>query len=1010
MQTATLPKRTEAVETPTHPAYSIVEETVIDEYGLNAITYRHDKTGAQVMSVIAPEDDNKVFGIVFRTPPEDSTGLPHILEHSVLCGSRKFTTKEPFVDLIKGSLNTFLNAFTYPDRTCYPVASQNTKDFYNLINVYLDAVLHPRAINDPQVLQQEGWHYELEDPDKPMEYKGVVFNEMKGVYSSPDSIRSRATQQALFPDNTYGVDSGGDPRVIPNLDFKQFKDFHSKYYHPSNARVYFYGDDDPSKRLELLDEYLSEFSKIDVDSTVKYQPKIEEERRLDVPFPVQEGTPAKHMVTVNWLLNDKPLSPEEELALNVLDSLMFGRSSSPLRKKLIESGLGEGLAGTGLSDQLLQATFAAGLKGVKPEDVSKVEDLVHEEIARLAEEGFDEGDIQAAINTLEFERREYNTGSIPKGLMMMIKMLDRWNYDQDPTDGVRFEKALQKLKDDIAAGTPIFQDLLKKYLVANKHKVTVEMKPDTELEKANQEWEESVLSKAKEEMSPGDIEDVIKLTAKLKEAQAAEDSPEAKATIPRLGLEDIEREVKVVPIEVERQADGVQVITHELQTAGILYANIGFDLSTIKEEDLVLVPLMTRMLTETGTKDLDEVELGRRIGTETGGVGVSTFTDAVRTAGSISDLNNPVMYLMANGKATKDKIPNLLSLVHDVLLESRLDNKKRAIEILKETKVRGETSVITAGNSYGATRLSARHNLLGFIGEATGGLTFVRNLATLLEEAESDWPKVQARLEALRDMIVQKGDVVIDLTGSQDVLESAKPHVQDFIEQIPASGEKGPKLADVWSASDLPPLKNEGFSVTSQVNYVVKGGPLFKPGEAVKGSHSVASRFLSTGFLWDNVRVIGGAYGGTMRISPTSGIAAFISYRDPNLADTLSIYDRAADVLAEEAAKLDDEELLKAIIGTIGSLDSPMAPDQKGFASMSRYLTNTTTEMRQKWRDEVLSTTKEDLIEFADKLRAVKTSGSTVVFGSQAALEGANEVLPGDSSLEIELAIPASDK
>jgi hypothetical protein len=990
-----------------HPAYDIVDEASIDEYGLHATTYKHKKSGAEVISVLAPEDENKVFGIVFRTPPEDSTGLPHILEHSVLCGSRQFPVKEPFVDLLKGSLQTFLNAFTYPDRTCYPVASMNTKDFYNLIRVYLDAVLHPRAIDDPQVLEQEGWHYELEDPAKPLEYKGVVFNEMKGVYSSPDSLMGRETQQALFPDNAYGVDSGGDPRRIPDLDFKQFKDFHSKYYHPSNARVYFYGDDDPLKRLELLDEYLKDFDEIEIDSAVKFQKKIEKENRLQIPFPVQEGAPAKHMTTVNWLLNDAPMSNEEKFALNVLDDLLLGQSSSPLQKKLIESGLGEGLTGGGLEDELLQATYSIGLKGVKEEDVPKVEALVYETLEQLAKEGFNADDVKASLNRLEFSLREFNTGSFPKGLMVMLSMMGNWIYDENPAEGVQFEKPLKRMKDDIASGAPVFQDLIKKYFLSNKHKVVVDMKPDTELEKKDQEWEENVLQKAKEGMSSSEIQDVIENTRKLKEAQAAEDSPEAQATIPRLGLEDIDKKVKTIPIEVETRTDGVQIITHELKTAGILYADIGFDFSSIKEEDLILIPLMTRMLTEAGTKDLDDVELSRRISIDTGGLSVTALTEAKHVSGTISDQDDPLMYFMVQSKATQDKIPELFGLARDVLLDGRLDNKQRAIEILKETKVRGESSVVGAGHSYAASRIAARHSLMGHMAESTGGLTFVRNVPKLLEEAEADWPKIQARLEALREMIVRKGDIVINLTGEKAILETAKSVADDFIGKIPPAGVKGPKLAEVWSKSSLLPYKNEGFSMASQVNYVAKGVKLLQPGDKVKGSYSVASRFMSLGYLWDNVRVMGGAYGGFAQFGKASGIASFLSYRDPNLADTLSIYDKAPDFLAETVGKLSDEDLTQAIVGAIGDLDKPMSSQSKGFTSMIRHLTNVPTEDRQKWRDEILSTTREDLLEFAHKLQAIKTDGMIAVFGSQAAFEGANEVLNADEKLEVELAIPS---
>lgn len=416
------------VEIITHPSYSIIEQTYIKEYGLNAFLYKHLKTGAEVISVIAPEDNNKVFGINFRTPPTDSTGLPHVLEHSVLCGSRKFPVKEPFVDLLKGSLQNFLNAMTYPDRTCYPVASTNTKDFYNLVNVYLDAVLYPRAMNDPMVLQQEGWHYEIDGESKNLTIKGVVFNEMKGYYSSPDSLFGRATQQSLFPDNTYGVDSGGDPKDIPTLTYDTFQNFHSTYYHPSNSRVFFYGDDDPVKRLELLDEYLAGFNYKELNSKIKFQSKFMEPKQVSVKFPVDSSAASdlKHMISLNWVLNFEPLSMYEQLAIGVLDSLLVGTTTAALRKDLIQSNLGESFIGFGLSDDLLQATFSVGLKGVKAENVTLVEDLILTSLKSLSEKGFEVEAIDAALNTLEFRLREFNTGSYPRGLSLMLGMLPNW--------------------------------------------------------------------------------------------------------------------------------------------------------------------------------------------------------------------------------------------------------------------------------------------------------------------------------------------------------------------------------------------------------------------------------------------------------------------------------------------------------------------------------------------------------------------------------------------------------
>lgn len=561
--------------------YEKITSTRITEYGVEAVLYRHRKSGASVLSVIAPQDENKVFGITFRTPPTDSTGIPHILEHSVLCGSRKYPVKEPFVDLMRGSLQTFLNAFTYPDRTCYPVASMNTKDFYNLINVYLDAVLYPKCINDDMVLQQEGWHFEMEKPEDPLTYKGVVYNEMKGVYSSPDSLMGTATQVALFPDNTYGVDSGGNPKKIPDLTFEQFKSFHTSYYHPSNSRIYFYGNDDPLKRLELLDEYLKDFDQIPVTSQIKYQKKLTVPKKISVEYPVQKGSPPKHMLTLNWVLNHHPLTPKESLAITVLDHLLLGTQASPLRKILTESQLGESVTGGGISDELLQTTFGVGLKGVAPENCAKVEELILSTLTNLAKTGFEDMEIKSSINTIEFSLREFNTGSFPRGLSLMLGILNRWLYDQDPFEAIRFEDALTELKADLKAGKPVFQGLIQNYLVENNHRVTVEMKSSETLEEITQKEEQTKLEEIKKSLKPSEIEAIIDGTKRLQKMQEAEDSQEARDTIPKLAMEDLDPKAKDIPIEIDRRDNNGIILSHDLVTSGILYADMAFELTVI---------------------------------------------------------------------------------------------------------------------------------------------------------------------------------------------------------------------------------------------------------------------------------------------------------------------------------------------------------------------------------------------------------------------------------------------
>lgn len=950
-----------------------------------------------------------MFGISFRTPPDDSTGVPHVLEHSVLCGSRKYKVKEPFVDLLKGSLQNFLNAFTYPDRTCYPLASTNTKDFYNLVNVYLDAVLHPRAINDPQVLAQEGWHYELEDASQPLTYKGVVYNEMKGVYSSPDSLLSRATQQALFPKNTYGVDSGGDPLKIPDLSFEQFKSFHSTYYHPSNSRVYFYGNDDPLVRLNLLDEYLSEFDSIPVTSQIEFQPKDQYPSKIELKFPTSEGGDKKNILTINWLLNDVFLDSKESLALAVLDRLLIGTSSSILRKELTESNLGDSVTGGGLSDELLQNTFSIGLKGVKPEDSEKLEAKILSILSNAAKEGFEETDIRAAMNTLEFRLREFNTGSFPKGLSLMLGMLSNWIYDKPPFEAVRFENSLKELKLDLASGKPVFQDLLTKYFVNNNHRVTVEMSPDEAMEKNIVDAEESHLKKIKDNMTSEQIQKVINETKFLKECQLAEDSDEQKATVPRLGLNDIEKTGLELPITIERLGkdndDGITILSHKVLGNGILYADIAFDFSHIDHEDIPYLSLFSRMIMESGTKDFDEISVSRKIGSETGGISTSFFTDMKHAGSKIGDSNDVVLYFMIRGKVVSDNAPIMFDIISDLLNNANLDNKKRAVEMLKERKIQSETSVISNGHSFASARLSARFSFLGYLGEKMGGLTAVRQSGIILEQAENDWASVEKHLVNIRNSIVRRGDVVINLTGDEKTIKSAKSDVDKFIETIPNKKlEYSVSLMDTWNQGKdkLLPIRNEGITIPSQVNYVVKGGPLFEQGEEVSGAFSVVTRYLSTGFLWDNVRVLGGAYGGFARFSESTGRFAYISYRDPNLQTTLDVYDKTARSIID--SEITHEDILQGIIGSIGDLDAPMSPDQQGFSSFAQFVTGESIEDRKLWRSQILNSSPKDFLLFAERLEKLNDNGSISVFGSQAALEQVNNELSNVKKLVIEKA------
>lgn len=1004
-----------------HPAFEVIQTDTVSEFGADCTLYRHKQSGAEMLS-LKTDDDNKCFGITFRTPPQDSTGVPHILEHSVLCGSRKYKTKDPFVQLLQGSLQTFLNAMTYPDRTVYLVASQNTKDFYNLINVYADAVFHPRAISDPMVHAQEGWHLELENVDEPLTYKGVVYNEMKGVYSSPDSLLQREAQQSIFPDNAYGVDSGGDPVDIPNLSFEQFAEFHGKFYHPGNSRIFFAGDDDLMKRLEIMDEYLSDFQDSPESkpaSAIEWQKKrYTEPVKVRHPYPVSDNGEAQddtHLIMVNWLMNDKPMTASEEMIASVLDHLLMGTTSSILRKTLMESGLGDSITGGGLSDDLLQATFSVGLKGVKADNVDKIEALVVEILEKVSSEGFSDDAIAASMNTIEFQMREFNTGSFPKGLSLMLGSMREWVYDRDPTNALKFEKPLAELKASIAAdGSKIFTEMINDLLLSNSHRTTVEMFPSKSLEEEQLKEEKDRLAKIKESLKDEELQSIIDKTAELKKLQASEDTPEQRATIPSLDLSDLKKEVTEYPIAVnENESDtGVTVVRHELgSTSGITYASLAVDMSGVSLEDLPLLPLFTRLMMETGAGDMDSVALSRQIGTHTGGVSVSSLISGVNEDGLedgvVPSGDHFITKLFISGKSTSDKTDELFSLFDVILRDAKFDSKDKVIEILREAKSGKESTIQGSGHAMANSRIGSRYSVIGYINEKMSGIASLDTVKALLEQAEDDFPAILARLENMRKTVLEqstcRNGMILDLTGDAAVFENIAPSVENFLNKLPGDKD-GEKLQNFYAEAHPwaqqakeemaveAPLVDEGFVVPTQVSYVGKGGRLYDVGESVSGSTKVISRFLGTGYMWDNVRVIGGAYGGFCQFEARNGVFSFLSYRDPNLADTIDVYDGASKALLSSAKDMesDPEALATAIIGAIGDMDGALGPDQKGSLQLKRWLVRESPEQRQKFRDEVLNTKPSDFVNFAERLAALKDTSSAVV-SSKSAFEDADK-------------------
>jgi len=959
---------------PSH-GFDLRTETDLPEAGCTGRLYVHEKTGAELMSVIC-EDENKVFGVSVRTPPSASTGIAHILEHSVLCGSQKYPVKAPFLEMLKSSLYTFLNAMTYGDKTVYPVGSANLQDFYNLVDVYLDAVFHP--LLTPDILKQEGWHYELDKLGGPLIYKGVVFNEMKGAYSSPESRVRRHSQRTLYPDTTYGIDSGGDPAEIPSLTFEAFKRFHERLYHPSNAKFFFYGNDDPEKRLEILDAVLSGFSRITVDSAVALQPQFNAPRRFNQSFPASAVEGAKEArITVNWML-DEVSSMEVQLSLALLSSILIETPASPLRKALIDSRLGLDLTGAGLDTTLRQMKFGAGLKGIAIVDADKVEALILTTLERLADVGLDPETVEAAVNMAEFRLRENNTGFFPRGVSIMLRALSFWNYDRDPFAPLAWREPLERIKARLAKGERIFETLIREQLLENPHRTTVLFTPDPDLGRREAEEERTRLDAAHAAMSAADLERIIEDTSALKLKQEMPDTPAALATLPRLRLSDLPKTQPPIPIAIGEFA-GVKYLTHDMPTNGIIYLDIGFDLHALPPALLPYTGIFRAALLETGAGDMDMVRLSQRIGRSTGGLSTGSLTSAV-----VGE-NATAAWLFLRSKAVPEKGEELTAILADVLLRARLDNRERIEQLIDEARASMEAALAPSGHAFAVSRLRASLTEHDWAAEQIEGVSYIFALRQMAREMKERPDSVIEALETIRRRLLRRGSMVVNLTATARDISGVEPALTRLINAVP----EGSAAGEQWLTPDLPRL--EGLTMPAKVNYVAKGERLTRLGCEPNGAAFVASHWLRGGWLWDKVRVQGGAYGAHSVLDMRSGTFAFDSYRDPNLLDTIAIYDAAGTFLRGAAGN--SGELERAIIGAIGATDRYLLPDAKGRLSLERYLTKDDEERRQRLRDEVLGTTAADIRRFADALDAVAAHGRVVVLGAPEAIEAANTKL-----------------
>ena len=958
-----------------YSGFRLTKKEEIAEIKSLGLFFEHDVTGAELL-VLENDDDNKVFSATFRTPPENDTGIAHILEHSVLCGSKNFPVKEPFVELMKGSLQTFLNAMTFPDKTMYPVASRNRKDFFNLMNVYLDAVFYPNI--SEETFKQEGWHYELNSPEGKIVYKGVVLNEMKGEFSSPESCIDRHLAHSLFPSTPYGYESGGDPKSIPDLTYTDFKNFHKKHYHPSNSRLFLYGDGDTQSYLEFLQEkYLQDFGHMDVNTSIAHQRSFRKPKRKSLTYPVSshESPEKKTFVLVGYKL-DKAINHEHCLGFSILSHLLLGSSASPLRKALITSELGSEVIGGGFDDNRADTIFAVGLKGTEAEHENKVIALIDSTLRDLAENGIEEDMVRSAVNSIDFRLREANFGGFPKGIVYNIQALGSWLYDKNPFGHLRFEKVMRKIKKRMHEG--YFEDLILDYLIENNHRSILVAVPKPGLGKKLEARERKILKAVKQKLLANEIDNLIAETQKLQELQLTPDSPEALSTLPSLEIRDVPKEIERYPLEIKNQGD-TKIFFHDLFTNDIAYTQIGFNTHSVPAEMIPYIPLLGALVLGMGTGRHSYTEISKLIGIHTGGIRTSHFSSA-----TVQDRHQVLSYIFFSGKALMEKVDSLFDIFDELLGDYSFDDHKRLVEIIRSAKSDLEDSIVPHGNHYVLSRLQSYQSRLGQFDELTDGIAYYRFLEQLLERVEKDPGGVAGQFRQVAERVFTRKNAFFNITSTQKDYRKIEKRIGGTCGIL---SDKDWNVEE-WNLKAVP--LNEGFLTASNVQHVGKGANLYDLGFNYSGQFEVLKALLRTGFLWDRVRVHGGAYGSGNSFDFFTGDYSLLSYRDPNLTETLEIYDEIADFLSH--LELPSEELTKIIIGCVGKMDPPLTPDLKGKASMIDHLTGRTHEMKQKIREELLSTRLGDLKDYAPLFKKIRDGGHVCALGNEDKLKKSKSV------------------
>lgn len=947
--------------------YEILDEHRVEDVQSDGFILRHKKSGARI-AILSNNDDNKVFYIGFRTPPEDETGVPHIIEHTTLCGSKKFPVKDPFIELAKGSLNTFLNAMTYPDKTVYPVASCNDQDFKNLMDVYLDAVFNPNITKYEEIFKQEGWHYELTGKDDELKINGVVYNEMKGAYSSPDEVLSSQIYRSLFPDNTYSKDSGGNPEYIPKLTYEAYLDFYHKYYHPSNSYIYLYGDMDVVERLEWLDkEYLSLYDYKKVNSEINKQPAFDEIKNVEAQYSItmDDSQENKTYLSYNRVVGD---SLDEMLyqAFDVLDYALVSSPGAPVKQALIDAGIGDDVYGS-YDAGILQPVFSFVAKNANASQADEFESIIENTLKEVVKTGINKEALLAGINSSEFKFREADFGQFPKGLLFGLNCLDSWLFD-DMKPFIHLECLGTFAKLRKAVDTDYFEKLIQEYLLDNTHGSSVTVKPKRGLGNEREEALAKELSDYKASLSDEEIKKLIEDTEHLKKYQEEPSSDEDLRKLPMLTRADMKK--NAMPFSnIEDELLDVKVVRHDIESNGIDYISFLFDAGDFAQSELGYLGFFTNALGLVSTEKYSYTDLANATNIYTGGISTGTASHP-----DIKDRNNFVFKFEVKLKVLEKNLDKALELMEQMLLSSDFTDTKRLGELVAQIKARLQANLSSSGHLVAAMRSMSSFSRYALYQDELKGVAFYRSICRIEKELSESPKSVSDKLAAIAKKLFARNRMLISFTGNNEAYGNAKPSLEKVITGFNKMSAVGNQAEVHFNTA------KEAFIDASQIQYVAKTGDFICEGYEYTGALRLLRIILSYDYLWINVRVKGGAYG-CMNTFLRSGESYFVSYRDPNLSDTLDVYDRIPEYI--KSFSPDERDMTKYIIGTFSALDTPMNPEAKGSRSLSAYLEGITYEQIQKERNEILNAQPKDIRRLADLVEAVLKKDSICVIGNE---------------------------